>query len=77
MSEEHCAYPVDDGTACEELAAPLSPYCTAHHALCHLKRGTRLEKSRLKQIEKLSTQRHGKWPAQWGPPPTHPANRWA
>jgi hypothetical protein len=32
-----------------------SPYCAAHHALCHIRGGTRAEERRLREVEVLAT----------------------
>jgi hypothetical protein len=57
-----CAYLLDDREpmngrqrACGALLQPGSSYCASHHALCHLGRGTRGERRRLREVEALAS----------------------
>ncbi|MGH7087798.1 MAG: hypothetical protein ACREFQ_02760 [Stellaceae bacterium] len=55
--EEGCAYPLDgDGgtRSCGALLRPRSSYCSHHHALCHVPRGTRAEARRRHEAEVLA-----------------------
>jgi hypothetical protein len=57
-----CAYIVDDppggaapaAAVCGAPCRPGSAYCAAHHALCHLRPGSRGEQQRLDRIEALA-----------------------
>lgn len=58
--EEGCAYLVTsangDGSACRCAAQCRSgsSYCPQHHALCHLPRGSRAERVRLREVKALA-----------------------
>jgi hypothetical protein len=49
-----CLYILDDRRSCD-CARQFggSPYCAAHHALCHLAVGSRAEQSRISEIEDI------------------------
>jgi hypothetical protein len=58
--EEGCAYlftsdkdPVSAGR-CGAPRRPGSSYCPRHHALCHLPRGSRAERVRLREVKALA-----------------------
>ncbi len=46
-----CPYLLQDRQACGCERKQRSPYCAAHHALCHVVQGSRAERSRLSEIE--------------------------
>lgn len=58
--EEGCAYLLatdkDAASAghCGAICRPGSSYCLRHHALCHLTRGSRAEKARLREVKALA-----------------------
>lgn len=58
--EEGCAYLVasdkGDGPArrCAAQCRSGSSYCSQHHALCHLPRGSRAERVRLREVKALA-----------------------
>jgi hypothetical protein len=58
--EERCTYRLTsdkDPEAAGRCAAPCRPgssYCLRHHALCHLPRGSRAEKVRLREVKTLA-----------------------
>jgi hypothetical protein len=49
-----CRYILDEGTSCGAARRGASAYCAAHHALCHIPRGSRKEAIALRQIERVS-----------------------
>src|SRR5260370_7176065 len=74
-----CAYILDaspDGPAgpvyCGTPCRPDSPYCTAHHALCHLSHGSRAEARQLRAIEALAAAVGGRQ----GRPAWQPGQAW-
>jgi hypothetical protein len=59
--EEGCAFPLTLNRKdaelpgfCQAPAQPGSAYCPHHHALCHLRRGSRAEKARLREVDRLA-----------------------
>jgi hypothetical protein len=58
--EEGCAYLLTSGkniriaACCGAERRPGSPYCPKHHALCHLPRGSRAERVRLREVNTLA-----------------------
>src|SRR5712692_8352530 len=62
------AGPVFCGTPCR----PDSPYCAAHHALCHLSHGSRAEARQLRAIEALAAAVGGRQ----GRPMRQPGQAW-
>lgn len=68
--EEGCAFPLITKSKdaalpgfCQAPAQPGSAYCPHHHALCHLRRGSRAEKAQLREVDRLARLvggRHGR-----------------
>lgn len=57
-----CAYILDPGEVCGAVGQPGSSYCALHHAVCYLARGSRGERSRLRQINALADAVGGRGP---------------
>ncbi len=53
--EGGCRYILDDACACDAARRGASAYCARHHALCHIKRGSKIEARAIRQIEACST----------------------
>jgi hypothetical protein len=60
-NEDGCAFIVGDfrpraalDAACGAPRRANSPYCSLHHALCHVDVGSRAERRRLREIEALA-----------------------
>jgi hypothetical protein len=57
---EGCAYlltSAQEGSppqCCGAARQPRSPYCPRHHALCHVPRGSRAERARLREVKALA-----------------------
>lgn len=75
--EEGCAYLLasDQNSArlapCGAVRQPRSPYCPRHHALCHLPRGSRAEKARLREAKTLAEMVGGRCGRDDGGPSQH------
>lgn len=73
--EEGCAYLLtfDQASArpgyCGAARQPGSPYCPRHHALCHLPRGSRAERVRLREVKTLAQIVGGRRGREDGGPP--------
>lgn len=58
--ERGCAYLLTSdenallSEGCNAPRRPGSPYCPQHHALCHVPRGSRAEKARLREVKALA-----------------------
>ena len=53
-----CAYIVGDGERPHTCGEPLrqgSSYCPRHHALCHIRCGSKAEVARLREVETLAS----------------------
>jgi hypothetical protein len=48
-----CAFVVDDQTQCGAQLRAGSSYCEAHHALCHVQRGSKAERERLREVDRI------------------------
>ncbi|MBV9552548.1 MAG: hypothetical protein JO032_07145 [Alphaproteobacteria bacterium] len=55
-----CAFILDDRSLCGQPSRAKSAYCDRHHTLCHLTRGSRAERLRLRQDEALAEAVGGK-----------------
>ncbi|HZU89546.1 MAG TPA: hypothetical protein VE993_09850 [Stellaceae bacterium] len=75
--EEGCAYlfTSEAGAApprrCGALRRSRSPYCPQHHVLCHLPRGSRAEKVRLREVKTLAKMVGGRRGRDEDGPPQH------
>lgn len=54
MQDAACTYPIEGEGICGAPRRPGSSYCTTHHALCYLPRGSAAERRRLRRIEALA-----------------------
>lgn len=67
-----CAYIIGDGElgeTCGEPQRPGSAYCMRHHALCHVRSGSRAELARLREVETLASAVGGRQGRAAGGPP--------
>jgi hypothetical protein len=67
-----CVYPLSgdaDHRFCDSPRRLGSPYCPRHHALCHVRSGTKEEIRRLREVEALANMVGGRRARDAGEPP--------
>ena len=54
QDESGCSYLLDARGICGAPRKAASPYCTAHHSLCHAAYGSEAEADRLREVEAIA-----------------------